>query len=84
MRHAFLRHPKTSCCLVAFRLHLLARGALGCQLLLCGRECLPDSLMLGIGMSARLILREAFMGQLGLQIPDRIPRFCKRSLRFLK
>ncbi|MGC1411295.1 MAG: hypothetical protein WA864_20415 [Acetobacteraceae bacterium] len=84
MLYAFLRHPKTSSCLVAFRLRMLAFGALGCKFLLRSCQRFPDSLMLGIGMSACLILRQALMGQLGLQIPDRIPRFRQRSLRFLE
>ena len=84
MLYAFRRHQKTSCCLVAFRLRLLPRGTLGCQFLLRGRERLPNSLMLGIGMSACLILREALMGQLGPEIPNRIPRFRQCSLRFFK
>jgi hypothetical protein len=80
---AFL-HTEAGNCPIAFRLRLLAPSALGCQFLLRRRKRSPDSLILGISMTAGLILRETLMGQFGSKIANRIPRFHQRPIRFLK
>jgi hypothetical protein len=54
-----------------------------CLVTLCISLTATGPLSLGVGVSCSLVLGEALMGQLCLEIPDRVPGFGQRPLRLL-
>ena len=79
----FLRLLTQRYCPVTLCLSLTATGALCFKSLLGRGESCLCPLSLGVGVSCSLLLGEALMGQLCLEIPDRVPGFSQRPLCLL-